>query len=381
LKRKLALVAALLVLVAAGIACYYYSVRNNELTQVKVIKAVRAELEAKVYTTGKIDLQNKQEVRVLTPGMIKAVSIEVGTKVKKGDLLLELESKDLDLQIKQAQAAVGVARANLATVNGRVAQLENAVANPNQVITSPPVGIPGLAGELPTGNVVSVTLQEAKNSRSQAQAILNQAQATLDLVRGQKNNTRITAALDGTVLAVSAAVNQPAVAQVPLAIVGDLEHLVVVAEVNEVDAGKLAQGQTVKISGATLGDREFGGKVISVSPIAQAQPSLQGNQTTVQAKVQLDQSDPALKPGFSVSLTVITSSKPNVLQMPQEAVFTQDKLKYVYIVNQGTLSQKQVTTGITGDINVEILSGINEGDQVVLNPSKNLREGLKVRVE
>jgi HlyD family secretion protein len=381
LKRKLALVAALLVLVAAGIACYYYSVRNNELTQVKVIKAVRAELEAKVYTTGKIDLQNKQEVRVLTPGMIKAVSIEVGTKVKKGDLLLELESKDLDLQIKQAQAAVGVARANLATVNGRVAQLENAVANPNQVITSPPVGIPGLAGELPTGNVVSVTLQEAKNSRSQAQALLNQAQATLDLVRGQKNNTRITAALDGTVLAVSAAVNQPAVAQVPLAIVGDLEHLVVVAEVNEVDAGKLAQGQTVKISGATLGDREFGGKVISVSPIAQAQPSLQGNQTTVQAKVQLDQSDPALKPGFSVSLTVITSSKPNVLQMPQEAVFTQDKLKYVYIVNQGTLSQKQVTTGITGDINVEILSGINEGDQVVLNPSKNLREGLKVRVE
>jgi HlyD family secretion protein len=381
LKRKLALVAALLVLVAAGIAYYYYSVRNNELTQVKVIKAVRAELEAKVYTTGKIDLQNKQEVRVLTPGMIKAVSIAVGDKVKKGDLLLELESKDLDLQIKQAQAAVGVARANLATVNGRVAQLENAVANPNQVITSPPVGIPGLAGELPTGNVVSVTLQEAKNSRSQAQALLNQAQATLDLVRGQKNNTRITAALDGTVLAVSAAVNQPAVAQVPLAIVGDLEHLVVVAEVNEVDAGKLAQGQTVKISGATLGDREFGGKVISVSPIAQAQPSLQGNQTTVQAKVQLDQSDPALKPGFSVSLTVITSSKPNVLQMPQEAVFTQDKLKYVYIVNQGTLSQKQVTTGITGDINVEILSGINEGDQVVLNPSKNLREGLKVRVE
>jgi HlyD family secretion protein len=171
------------------------------------------------------------------------------------------------------------------------------------------------------------------------------------------------------------------VAQVPLAIVGDLEHLVVVAEVNEVDAGKLAQGQTVKISGATLGDREFGGKVISVSPIAQAQPSLQGNQTTVQAKVQLDQSDPALKPGFSVSLTVITSSKPNVLQMPQEAVFTQDKLKYVYIVDQGTLSQKQVTTGISGDINVEILSGINEGDQVVLNPSKNLREGLKVRVE
>jgi HlyD family secretion protein len=381
LKRKLALVAALLVLVAAGIAYYYYSVRNNELTQVKVIKAVRAELEAKVYTTGKIDLQNKQEVRVLTPGMIKAVSIAVGDKVKKGDLLLELESKDLDLQIKQAQAAVGVARANLATVNGRVAQLENAVANPNQVITSPPVGIPGLAGELPTGNVVSVTLQEAKNSRSQAQALLNQAQATLDLVRGQKNNTRITAALDGTVLAVSAAVNQPAVAQVPLAIVGALEHLVVVAEVNEVDAGKLAQGQTVKISGATLGDREFGGKVISVSPIAQAQPSLQGNQTTVQAKVQLDQSDPALKPGFSVSLTVITSSKPNVLQMPQEAVFTQDKLKYVYIVNQGTLSQKQVTTGITGDINVEILSGINEGDQVVLNPSKNLREGLKVRVE
>jgi HlyD family secretion protein len=381
LKRKLALVAALLVLVAAGIAYYYYSVRNNELTQVKVIKAVRAELEAKVYTTGKIDLQNKQEVRVLTPGMIKAVSIAVGDKVKKGDLLLELESKDLDLQIKQAQAAVGVARANLATVNGRVAQLEKAVANPNQAITSPPVGIPGLAGELPTGNVVSVTLQEAKNSRSQAQALLNQAQATLDLVRGQKNNTRITAALDGTVLAVSAAVNQPAVAQVPLAIVGDLEHLVVVAEVNEVDAGKLAQGQTVKISGATLGDREFGGKVISVSPIAQAQPSLQGNQTTVQAKVQLDQSDPALKPGFSVSLTVITSSKPNVLQMPQEAVFTQDKLKYVYIVNQGTLSQKQVTTGITGDINVEILSGINEGDQVVLNPSKNLREGLKVRVE
>ncbi|HZW82522.1 MAG TPA: efflux RND transporter periplasmic adaptor subunit [Candidatus Deferrimicrobium sp.] len=381
MKRKLALVAALLLVAAAGIVYYYYSVRNNELTQVKVIKSVRAELAAKVYTTGKIDLQNKQEVRVLTPGMIKAVSIAVGDKVKKGDLLLELESKDLDLQIKQAQASVQVAKANFNAINDKVVQLERAMANPEQAQTSGSGGIPGVIGDQSSGSTLAGTLQEAKNSRSQAQAVLNQAQAALDMVRSQKDNTRITAALDGTVLAVSAAANQPAVAQVPLAIVGDLEHLVVVAEVNEVDAGKLAQGQVVKISGATLGDREFGGKVIAVSPIALAQPSLQGNQTTVQAKVQLDQPDPALKPGFSVSLTIITSSKPNVLQIPQEAVFTQDKLKYVYMVDQGSLSRKQVTTGISGDINVEILSGINEGDQVVLNPSKNLREGLKVRVE
>ncbi len=381
MNKKLALAAALVILVAAGSAYYYYSTAKADLPQVRTVKPVRAQIQAKVYTTGKIDLQNKQEVRVLNAGLVKSVPVAAGDRVKQGGLLLELDTKDLQLQVKQALASLDVARANLAAANNRVAQLQKITANPQPAPGQAPAGIGGLAGQLPAADMVAQTLAEAQSARRQAQALVNQAQAAVDLVRAQENNARINAALDGTVLMVNVAPGQPAAPQTPLLLVGDLEHLLVLADVNEVDAGKLSPGQQVKIGGATLGDREFNGQVMSVAPIAQSQPAVQGSQTTVTAKIQIDKADPALKPGFSVSLTVIIASKPNALQIPQEAVFTSDKVKYVYIVRQGSLVRKQISTGISGDVNTEVLTGVTEGDLIVLNPSKNLKEGLKVRVE
>lgn len=377
--KRLALVILFLV-AAAGIGYYYYQASQANLTGVKVTGAARARIEAKVYTTGKIDPANKQEVRLFAPGAAKTVAVSVGSKVKRGDLLFELDTKEIDLQIRQAQAALDVARANESAARSRVEQIRKLAANPPQAGSEVIPGLPGIPGQAQVGLSPDM-LADAQSALVQAKALVKQAQAALDLVQNQKNSARITAALDGTVLAMNVVANQPVVPQAPVVIVGDLDHLVIQAEVNEVDAAKLAVGQPVKITGVTLGEREFSGKITSVAPMAQVQPSVQGTQTTVQVIVGVDQADPALKPGFSVSLAVITAAKDNVIQVPLESVFSLSKEKYVFGLRNGIVNKVKVITGIAGDVNTEISSGLNQGDQVVINPSKDLKDGMKVRVE
>ncbi len=372
--KKLALFLAALVVLGTG-GYFFYRHSQADLPQVKAVGVKRARIETKVYATGTIDMASKQEVTLYKPSLVKSVAVSVGTPVKKGAVLLQLDTTDIDLQIKQAQAAVDVARANVTAANARVTELQQA----GQAPTANAGGLPGQPTAGP--GMLTGSIDDAKNALLQAQAALKQAQASLAVVQSQKDQAKVTAAIDGTALQVNVAPNQMAAPQAPLVIVGDLSRLIVEADINQVDAAKLAPGQIVKITGATLADKQFSGKVTSVAPMAQTQATAQGSQTTVQVKFSVDQSDPALKPGYSVNLTVVTAAKDNILQVPLEAVITADSDKYVYVVKDGILRKAKVATGIVGDINMEVTSGLEEGDLVVLNPSNDLSEGMKVKVE
>ncbi len=373
MKKLILFLTALIVLGAGGYFFYRHS--QADVPQVKTVEVKRDRIETKVYATGTIDMANKQEVTLFKPGLVTSVAVSVGSQVKKGDLLFQLDTTDIDLQIKQAQAAVDVARANAASASAKLTELQQA----NQ---APPVNAGGLPGQPGAASgMLTGSVDDAKNAVLQAQAAVKQAEASLAVVQSQKNQAKITASIAGTVLQVNVDPNQMAAPQVPLVVVGDLSHLIVEADINQVDASKLAPGQTVKIAGATLADKQFSGKVTSVAPMAETQPTAQGSQTTVQVKFSVDQSDPALKPGYSVNLTVVTAVKDNVLQVPLEAVITADSDKYVYAVKNGFLHKAKVVTGIVGDINMEVTSGLEAGDLVVLNPSNDLSEGMKVKVE
>lgn len=363
--------AAIALLLATGGVAGYYALQQNQskLTAVTGFKVVRGKIEAKVYATGTVDMVNKEVVQLLNPAIVKNVAVKLGQQVKKGDVLLQLDTTNIDLQLKQAQANVVVAQTNVNAAAARVSELESLTANSGSVAA-------GSAGTVGTGS-----LTDAKNALLQAQAALKQAEAGLNIVQKQKDSATIRADLDGTVLEIDAAANQPAAAQMPLMIVGDMAHLEVDANVNEVDASKLVPGQKVTISGTTLGNRRFTGSVYTVAPMAQSETSAQGTQVMVPVTVTLNQSDPALKPGFTVNLTVITANKANALQIPLEAVFTRNSNSYVYLVRNGILEQVQVTMGIIGDVNVEVTLGLKQGDVIVLNPSQNLSTGMRVKVE
>jgi len=350
------IIVILLILIAAGVGISYYLYHRNlnDLPAVRLSPVTKGKLEEKVYSSGKISPVNKQEVRLLATGVVKTVAVSPGSKVKRGDLLLELDTKELDLQVRQAQAALDVARANESAAGSKLAQVQ----------------------KLAPGGV-----DEAQAALRQAQAMVKQAQAARDIVQNQRNNARVTAALDGTVLAVNVEPGQPVPLQTSLIVVGDLSQLIIQADVNEVDASKLAVGQSVKITGATLGDKEFSGKVAAVYPMAQLQTSAQGTETTVQVRLSVDQADPALKPGFTVSLAAIVAAKDEVTQVPLESVFTLNKEKFVYIYKAGEINKVKVQTGIVGDLNTEVSSGLSPGEEVVINPSKDLKAGMKVKVE
>ncbi|HEX3015099.1 MAG TPA: efflux RND transporter periplasmic adaptor subunit [Desulfobacteria bacterium] len=405
-------------IILGGIGGYYlYQRQSNDIPTVKVIPATRKAIEAKVYATGTINLANKQQVTITAPAVIRSLPVRVGDRVKAGDLLVGFDSEAIDLQIKQAQANFDAALANRTAARARLTSLKQALAKQSagssqasgtkQSVGSqsfgPPIpgtgagGLEGLSGlsntagqigQQVTQGVQGVAAQidqsmidAANTAVIQAGAAVKQAQAALAIAQNQKNNTRIAATMDGTVLQVNGTVNQAASPQLPLVVIGDLRNLVIEADINEVDASKLAVGQKVTITGATLGGKTFNGTVNTIAPMAETQVTAQGSQTTVPINIGVGKADPAMKPGYSVSLTIVTATKQNALQVPQETIISQDGDEFVYVVRNGVLVKVKVATGIVGDVNTEITAGLNQGDQVVLNVSQGLRAGTRVKVE
>ncbi|MDA8440910.1 MAG: efflux RND transporter periplasmic adaptor subunit [Peptococcaceae bacterium] len=377
--KKWVVLGSVILIIAAAVGFYVYRQQQANIPSLKVIKVGRHSIASMVYATGTVDTLHKQIVGVVAPTLVKSVGVAVGQKVAKGDLLLQMDSTAIDLQVQQAQAAVNVATANAAAANSRLDELAKLTAGS----AVPPNLIPGL-GNLQgaiTPDLLASVVTDAKNAQYQAQSMVKQAQSALAVLQNQQKATRITAAIAGTVLAVNVQANQAALPQSQLVVVGDLSSLSIKANINEVDAGKLAIGQPVVITGVTLGNKKFAGTVSSVAPMAQSEPTTQGIQTTVPIVVSVTKGDPALKPGFTVSLAITTVAKPAVLQVPLEAIFSLDNKSYVYVVKNNVIQQVAVTTGIMGDVNAEITSGLHEGDLVVLDPTNDLYTGLKVRVD
>ncbi|GAB6152682.1 hypothetical protein JCM17380_14320 [Desulfosporosinus burensis] len=388
-------------------------------------------MQEDVYATGSLVPVSRQEVRVLTPGRVTRVAVKVGDSVQVGQTLVTLDTTLVDAQVAQAKAnveaaqtGVNVAQANLADLKKALSANASANANANanasvsadadadasaSAVTVASLladaygsGIAGSlgnsagtdsiggtangtgAGDL-NNSGISVSpgaVKQAEGVLAQSKAALKQAQEMLKVAQVQQGQTIHKAMIAGTVLEVNAEDGNLSPVQVPLVVVADLTQMNVEAQLNEVDAGKVQMDGKVAMTSKVLGDTTVQGRIVGIAPAAVTKPSLQGNASpTVGIKIRLDQVPAGLKPGFTVSIQIIVATKAGILAVPQEALFQEGNKNYVYRIQEGRLSKTEVKLGIGNDTHQEISSGLNAGDQVVLNPSKELSEGMTVAPE
>ena len=392
-------------------------------------------MQEDVYATGSLVPVSRQEVRVLTPGRVTSVAVKVGDSVQLGQTLVTLDTTLVDAQVAQAKAnveaaqtGVNVAQANLAdlkkaqsvSADASASASASASANANASVSADAdadvsaVTVAGLladaygngiagglgdsagtdsiggtangtgAGDLHNSGI-SVSpgvVKQAEGVLSQSKAALKQAQEMLKVAQAQQGQMIHKAMIPGTVLEVNAEDGNLSPVQVPLVVVADLTQMNVEAQLNEVDAGKVQMDGKVAMTSKVLGDTTVQGRIVGIAPAAVTKPSLQGNASpTVGIKIRLDQVPAGLKPGFTVSIQIIVATKAGILAVPQEALFQEGNKNYVYRIQEGRLRKTEVKLGIGNDTHQEISSGLNAGDQVVLNPSKELSEGMTVAPE
>lgn len=392
MKRRTKIIIAVVVLLAiAGITAASIASRGKEGTAVTLGKVERKDLTSKVSANGKIDAQRKVDLSANVMGQIVNLAVTEGEVVRKGDFLLQIDQKQLAASAEGAAASMrallsdrDAARANLAE-----AQLiyERARKNFEQRI------IP--AAELDRART---GLDSARANVAAIEQRIGQARANLAAARDTLSKTTMTAPMSGIItalpveegeVAVIGTMNNPGT---KLLTIADMSVVEAVMEVDETDIPNVKVGQRATVTIDAYPNKTFGGVVTEVgsSPI----PSLSGGADAVnfEVKIQLEDPPPGVRPGFSASADIITGTRSKALAIPLQALVVREKPgaeagkpqdeEGVYVHKAGKAEFVAVATGLTGESDVEVTSGLTEGQEIVTGPFRALRDiedGSKIR--
>lgn len=378
----------LVILAIVASTVYAISIKNKNsasTVEVNAAKVEKGDIVSLFSTTGVVESKSKQEYYILSPTKVLKVYVSVGDNVKKGDELLELETQDLSIQYQIAQKQLEMAQMQLDALK----KLKEKQSQQSQVAAQIPNT--SLPQQLPSGES---TVQQPSTSQIQTTSLslddqikLQQKQveiAELNLKNIKQNMYKqqkyVIAEFDGTVTIVNAKDNcYFTSSQFPAIAVEDLNNLQIALDVNPYDAVNLKEGQKAYIHFA---DKTFEGVVSKVSPTATKVITQTGGDNVVKVYMDLLNNDGTIKPGFNVDVDIKIGEKKDTIKVPSEAIVSdKNGNEFVYVVENGIAKQKKVKTGLVSDLETEIISGVNVGEKVILNPTSSIEDGTKVSVK
>ncbi|MCC5896245.1 MAG: HlyD family efflux transporter periplasmic adaptor subunit [Alkalibacterium sp.] len=196
------------------------------------------------------------------------------------------------------------------------------------------------------------------------------------------DGTTFSANFDGTVTEVNVTEEEPDMnAQQGQAsiVVANLNDLEVGLQLSRSDASVVEVDQEVELNYA---DTLYEGSVSSIDPVATQEQTQLGSSTSLGATITFDSDTDGLIAGFEIDADIIVDSVENALIIPIEALnYDADNQPYVYRVENNTVSQVMIETGIQSDARIEVTDGLTEGDLVVLSPGEELEDGVEVELE
>ena len=365
----------------------------NKATPVLTARVATQDIVSKVTANGKIQAENKVEMSALVQGQVVNLAVREGDKVKKGDFLLQIDRNRAAAEEAGSSAALKASLADRDSAKENMAQAERdfdrARRNYDARITSEADYQRAQSG-----------LETARSAFGAAQNRVDQMRAGLSANRDTLSKTTVRAPIDGVVttlrvkageVTVIGTMNNPGT---QLLTVSDMSTVEAVLMVDETDTPTVQVGQKALLNIDAYPGRTFDGLVTEVgnSPILKDDPDLQGLTTTSDAinfkfKVKVRAPPPSIRPGFSVTADIITGVKEKVAAVPLAAVIVRDspkgekneagKLKTeqgVYALRDGKVVFASIKTGITGELMVEVVSGVPAGEEIVTGPFKALRE-------
>ncbi len=382
--------AAVVALVVAG--ALIASSSGTKIDPSKLAKVEKGDLAKSVVATGKIWPITQVEVKSKATGIVKKLYVEYGDKVKKGQLLAELDRDEMQAQVDQARAQL---EASIASLNSTRADLVRAKVDAE----GPDVPLlkraydraQGMANDgvvsasalddaeknyelaLNKQNVAKAQLQVLQAKIGQAQGQLSHDRATLKQLEEQLGYTTIESPLDGIVLsrdveigdAVSSILVLGSSATLVMTL-GDTSEVYVKGKVDESDIGKVYLGQPARIKVESFKDKTFTGKVTKISPMGVEKD----NVTTFEVRVSINNPEGVLKAMMTANAEIILEEHKNVLQIPEGSIiYDKDKKASVEVPDPKGKEGKRkiaVNIGISNGAKTELLSGLKEGDQVVL---------------
>jgi len=320
------------VVAAAGIAWWQWPA-SVEITPVTRGPAVEA-----VYATGTVEPTVMVPLAPRSAGRLAAVQVDEGAHVRRGQVLARIEAADLDQTVQEMSAREQLARVQHERTSDLVAQKF----------------------------VSSAELDRTRTELRAAQAAVGRAQA-------QRDYNQLVAPADGIVLRRDGEPGQFIAAGQAVLTLACCAPLRVSAEVDEEDIPRVVVGQKVTLRTDALSGRLFDGEVAEITP--------KGDPVSRSYRVRIRLADaPAvdagpLRTGMTMDANLIVSRRENALLVLSRAL----KGNAVWVLEDGRVKRREVRKGVSGSERTEIVSGLAEGERVVLSPAESLREGQRAR--
>lgn len=319
---------------------------------VEVGTVTRREIVPKMMFSANLEPLWSADISPKVDGRIAVVSVDEGDRVSAGMAIAQLDTDELMAQVMQAEGSLQASQANL----------EQAELNYQRNIS--------LAQQ---GAVSQQVLDSARTTRDLNLGQVRSQQGNLDLLRTKLSNASVIAPRDGIVLKRYLQSGYYAKAGSGIISIGDVSKLLAKAIVGEAQVTKLSVGTKVKIRVNALQNKEFTGIITRISPAA-VLPS-----RTFTAEITIAETEGILKPGMFVNAEAPSSERARALVVPESALVSREDQKTVYVVgSDNKVQQKLIKLGYVGEGFAEVLSGLSEGDRIVVSGQNKLKDGAAI---
>ncbi len=364
MKKRSYLKPALLLLVvlaaAGGIGFKLKGGGGEDIDKKLLTKVERKDLAVEVIDTGTIGPREKVDIKSKVAGQVLEVLVDEGEHVDKGQLLLKLDPVDYAREAARADA--------------ELAQAKQAEKFAELTLARKQAGLADRA-------VAAADVEVAQNEVDMRKASVRIAEVAVNAARDRLKSCEIRSPMAGTIIARGiepGEVVTPGVQATfegkPLLTVADLSTLIAKVELNQIDVARVSLGQTAKLTLDALPDQAFTAVVTKIAPAA---VKAEGRDAEVfPVECALENHEGVIKSGMTADVRILVETRPKVLLVPIEAVIKEDgktQLKRVLTAGDGVKSTEKVDvkTGKSNDREIEILDGIKEGDQVVIDPASS----------
>lgn len=414
-KKKLFIIGGA-VLVIAVLVIVNLTRSSGKTTKVTTAKVKQGKLVSLVTASGKVKPRTEVKISANVSGEIVGLPVVEGQRVKKGDLLVQVEPKQYEAQLRQSRAGYDAALASQ-KLDASSAQEAKLVYDRQKALFEKKLTSQEAYDAARTRYESTQASLEAASSR------VEQAKAEVDRAREGLSYTTIRSPIDGYITDLRSELGEIVMGSLNyqasvIMVVSDLSAIEVQVEVDETDVDQVALGQPSKIKLDAMPDTSYAGRVTEIGNTAKVSAlGTQDQVTNFLVTILLTDSVPNIKPGMTATCDITTNERTSVVKIPIGAVVLRDEsvlkkkgatpessaavgvseavaaadgdsakaheneeeaikkkpIEGVFVVRAGKATFVQVETGIADQQNIEVKSGLQKGDEIIVGPFRTLR--------
>lgn len=325
------------------------------------------DLETSLTLSGTLMPQTRVAIKSTLPGTLSRVTVDIGARVRAGQVIATLDRRELDAQVDAATAAVGVATA---AVESAEAALANASLEKDRAANL------FEKGAVPRQRLdgAETALRASTAQRDLAKANLAQAEAAQRRAREVQKDATITSPIDGVVVERNfdpGSLVSPGTER-PIVVVADLSTLKLQAGVSELEAGRLRVGMPARVTVQAKPGETFDGRISAIAPEVDAR----NRHFTVEVRT----SNPSgsLLSGMFGTAAIPLERAAQALAVPRDAVISRNGARVVLRIANETVSEVPVTEGLTDGTRIQVTQGLSAGDVILADARRELAVGTRV---